>query len=354
MNGPSRYGLTSPAGMEQGKFRVLRDASGREVAVNGRGNVFLMRGVAAELAKSGATLSPGASSLVTKHQKGPIPGRRTRPPDPRTRAGERLDARAAAPYPQRRLRRSHRLRLRRRHCGCRRPAHPRRKRRRSPVGHGAADPLSHGRRQPELTGHGRPGTGARRRDVRRLAERGVVQHRLPAHGPAPGGCGIFRRRRQHRDRVQRRRGRLRQRQPEPDRLRRERLAVRGPRPGFRGHRLRRPLRHQRRRADRERHRRHERHLPGRRRHGRQLRTDRAGVRRGFHPRVRPLLGARPLPGQRELRHRQLRGRQFRGPPDDVSVPVERGAADAFDRRHRLDLVVVPAGGRGRFRRDPRA
>ena len=73
MNGPSRYGLTSPAGMEQGKFRVLRDASGREVAVNGRGNVFLMRGVAADLAKSGATLSPGASSLVAKHQKGPIP-----------------------------------------------------------------------------------------------------------------------------------------------------------------------------------------------------------------------------------------------------------------------------------------
>ena len=73
MNGPSRYGLTSPAGMEQGKFRVLRDASGREVAVNGRGNAFLMRGVAAELAKSGATLSQDASSLVIKHQKGPIP-----------------------------------------------------------------------------------------------------------------------------------------------------------------------------------------------------------------------------------------------------------------------------------------
>jgi hypothetical protein len=73
MNAPSRYGLTSPAGMEQGKFRVLRDASGRQVAVNGRGNAFLMRGVAAELAKSGATLSRDASSIVAKHQKGPIP-----------------------------------------------------------------------------------------------------------------------------------------------------------------------------------------------------------------------------------------------------------------------------------------
>jgi hypothetical protein len=73
MNAPSRYGLTSPAGMEQGKFRVLRDASGRQVAVNGRGNAFLMRGVPAELAKSGFTLSRDASSLVAKHQKGPIP-----------------------------------------------------------------------------------------------------------------------------------------------------------------------------------------------------------------------------------------------------------------------------------------
>jgi hypothetical protein len=73
MNAPSRYGLTSPSGMEQGRFRVVRDATGREVAVNGRGNASLMRGVAAELAKSGATLSQGSSSLVTKHQKGPIP-----------------------------------------------------------------------------------------------------------------------------------------------------------------------------------------------------------------------------------------------------------------------------------------
>ncbi|HEU5468949.1 MAG TPA: hypothetical protein VFU77_06550 [Steroidobacteraceae bacterium] len=73
MNAPSRYGLTSPSGMEQGRFRVLRDESGRELAVNGRANSYLMRGVSAELAKSGAALSKDASALVTKHQKGPIP-----------------------------------------------------------------------------------------------------------------------------------------------------------------------------------------------------------------------------------------------------------------------------------------
>jgi hypothetical protein len=73
MNAPSRYGLTSPAGMEQGRFRVLRDSRGAEVAVNGRGNALLLRGVSAELAKSGTVLSTDAAALVTKHQKGPIP-----------------------------------------------------------------------------------------------------------------------------------------------------------------------------------------------------------------------------------------------------------------------------------------
>lgn len=73
MNAPSRYGLTSPAGMEQGRFRIVRDESGRELAVNGRANTFLMRGVAGELAKSGTVLSQDATALVAKHQKGPIP-----------------------------------------------------------------------------------------------------------------------------------------------------------------------------------------------------------------------------------------------------------------------------------------
>src|SRR5688572_13885274 len=73
MNAPSRYGLTSPAGMEQGRFRVARDASGRDVAVNGRGNALLMQGVGADLAKSGASLSRESASLVAKHQQGAIP-----------------------------------------------------------------------------------------------------------------------------------------------------------------------------------------------------------------------------------------------------------------------------------------
>ena len=72
MNAPSRYGLTSPAGMEQGRFRVLRDATGKDIAVNGRENVQLMSGLTTGLAKAGVVLSSASMGLVAKHQKGPI------------------------------------------------------------------------------------------------------------------------------------------------------------------------------------------------------------------------------------------------------------------------------------------
>jgi hypothetical protein len=73
MNAPSRYGLTSPVGMEQGKFRVVHDGAGRALAVNGRSNAFLMRGVDTELAKGGRVLPEVSANLVSKHQQGPIP-----------------------------------------------------------------------------------------------------------------------------------------------------------------------------------------------------------------------------------------------------------------------------------------
>lgn len=73
MNAPSRYGLTSPAGMEQGKFRVLRDADGTMTALNARGNALLLQGVGAEFEKGGVVPSPQVAGLVAKHQRGPIP-----------------------------------------------------------------------------------------------------------------------------------------------------------------------------------------------------------------------------------------------------------------------------------------
>jgi hypothetical protein len=72
MIGPSAAGLSGPAGLDQGRFRIERDAEGREIAVNGQGNFRLFDGLAAEAAKEGATLSPASLRLVDGHRGGPV------------------------------------------------------------------------------------------------------------------------------------------------------------------------------------------------------------------------------------------------------------------------------------------
>jgi hypothetical protein len=72
MIAPSRYGLSSPAGLDQGRFRIERDRSGREVAMNGHGNLKLFNGLSAQAAKEGKVLSPTQASLLAKHRKGPV------------------------------------------------------------------------------------------------------------------------------------------------------------------------------------------------------------------------------------------------------------------------------------------
>lgn len=71
MIAPSEYGLSSPAGMEQGRFRIERDRAGREVAVNGADNFRLFDGLAAANEK-GVALTPRQTSLAAKHRKGPV------------------------------------------------------------------------------------------------------------------------------------------------------------------------------------------------------------------------------------------------------------------------------------------
>ena len=71
MIAPSEYGLSSPAGMNQGRFRIERDRSGREVAVNGTDNLRLFDGLAAA-DKPVAALTPKQASLAAKHRKGPV------------------------------------------------------------------------------------------------------------------------------------------------------------------------------------------------------------------------------------------------------------------------------------------
>lgn len=69
---PSRYGLSSPAGHDQGRFQVLRDSGGREVAINGHGNFRLFDGMSSQLAKEGVALSPASSRLVSSPDKGAV------------------------------------------------------------------------------------------------------------------------------------------------------------------------------------------------------------------------------------------------------------------------------------------
>jgi len=72
MIAPSRYGLSSPAGLDQGRFNIVRDKAGRELAVNGHGNSGLFDGINTQLAKKGFALSARSASLVQQHRQGPI------------------------------------------------------------------------------------------------------------------------------------------------------------------------------------------------------------------------------------------------------------------------------------------
>jgi hypothetical protein len=72
MTAPSAYGLSSPTGLDQGRFRISRDRAGREVAMNRAGNLRLFHGLEADVAKEGAALSHAQSTLVAKHRHGPV------------------------------------------------------------------------------------------------------------------------------------------------------------------------------------------------------------------------------------------------------------------------------------------
>jgi hypothetical protein len=72
MIAPSRYGLSSPAGMTQGRFRIERDRSGHELAVNGSGNIRLFDGIVEAANSKGVTLTARQAALVAKHRGGPV------------------------------------------------------------------------------------------------------------------------------------------------------------------------------------------------------------------------------------------------------------------------------------------
>lgn len=72
LNAPTRYGLTSPVGIEQGRFRIQRDRNGGFVALNGTGNLRLLDGVAEAAARNGVALTARQADLVARHRGGAI------------------------------------------------------------------------------------------------------------------------------------------------------------------------------------------------------------------------------------------------------------------------------------------
>lgn len=73
MNPPTRYGLSSPAGLEQGRFRITRDAQGKRLAVNGHSNAALFRDLEPQMTRKRIGLPPHLSTMVREPTAGPVP-----------------------------------------------------------------------------------------------------------------------------------------------------------------------------------------------------------------------------------------------------------------------------------------
>jgi hypothetical protein len=68
----SQYGLTSPAGLQQGRFEITRDAKGQLLAMNAEHNVGLFTSLASKAQQRRATLPPAGQKLAGQNS-GPVP-----------------------------------------------------------------------------------------------------------------------------------------------------------------------------------------------------------------------------------------------------------------------------------------
>jgi len=66
LNPVSPYGLTSPVGLDQGRFRIVRDPQGRAFAINGRGNLGLFDQVLNKASSRGVVFSRQAQAMLAK------------------------------------------------------------------------------------------------------------------------------------------------------------------------------------------------------------------------------------------------------------------------------------------------
>jgi hypothetical protein len=68
----SEYGLSSPVGLEQGRFRVETGPTGELVAVNGRNNLLLFSSLGQYMARNKIKLAPQLETLAREHKSGPV------------------------------------------------------------------------------------------------------------------------------------------------------------------------------------------------------------------------------------------------------------------------------------------
>jgi hypothetical protein len=72
MNRPTSLGLSSPVGLEQGRFRITKDHNGESVALNGSGNAGLMNSVVESGALTISKLSPRSRTSIQSYKQGAI------------------------------------------------------------------------------------------------------------------------------------------------------------------------------------------------------------------------------------------------------------------------------------------
>jgi hypothetical protein len=74
MLGPvSQYGLTSPVGLQQGRFRITRDSMGQAMAANGNENLRLFEATEQRAQARGMKLSQRVTTMVRQNRPGPVP-----------------------------------------------------------------------------------------------------------------------------------------------------------------------------------------------------------------------------------------------------------------------------------------
>ena len=68
----SEYGLSSPVGLEQGRFRILRTGKSAPTTLNGRGNAGLFNSVLARAKAHNLTLSSRTAEIAQRNQAAPL------------------------------------------------------------------------------------------------------------------------------------------------------------------------------------------------------------------------------------------------------------------------------------------